>query len=68
MNKFWIVWSPEGRTPPSAKHPTEGTANNEAVRLARLNPGHHFFVMGSEALAIKRDVDFFRFDGDVIPF
>lgn len=60
MYKFWIVWSPQGKTPPCAKHPVEETANNEAVRLARLNPGHEFFVMGMEALAIKRDIDFIR--------
>ncbi|HEX6216712.1 MAG TPA: hypothetical protein VFZ38_17880 [Vicinamibacterales bacterium] len=46
--KFWIVWCPTHGTPPRVKHPSIQTALHEAERLARMNPGSEFFVMGAE--------------------
>lgn len=61
--KFWLVWSPQGRTPPSMRHLTIDTANTEADRLAKLNPGHSFFVLTAESLHVKRDVDVIQLRG-----
>lgn len=41
---FWIVWNPEGRNP-THRHGSESSANNEAERLARMNPGQAFIVL-----------------------
>lgn len=74
LGKFWLVWSPSGRTPPSVEHPTIAAANAEADRLAGLNPGHSFFVLTAESLHVKRDVVVFQLRGrgdrvvDEIPF
>lgn len=62
-SKFWIIWSPTGRTPPSVQHPTIKEANTEAQRLARLNPGSKFYVLTAETLVVKRDVDIIRLEG-----
>lgn len=43
---FWMVWSPEGRSPTVA-HPYRSDADQEARRLAEENPGRHFFVLQS---------------------
>ena len=42
---FWIVWCPDGATPPKHCHTSEAFAEDEARRLARVNPGKVFFVM-----------------------
>lgn len=74
LDKFWLVWSPMGRTSPSVRHLTIDTANTEADRLAKLNPGQGFFVLTAESLHVKRDVDVFQLRGrgdrvgDEIPF
>ena len=47
--KFWIVWSPTGATPPKYRHSTRGAAVSEAERLAREKPGQEFIVMGAES-------------------
>lgn len=44
MNKFWMVWSPQGNTP-TYKHATYESARDEAIRLARVNPGKRFYVL-----------------------
>lgn len=44
MNKFWLVWSPQGNNP-AHRHYTESDAERESRRLARLNPGKEFFVL-----------------------
>lgn len=42
--KFWMVWSPQGRAP-TFKHTSKDSADTEAARLAKLNPGNQFFVL-----------------------
>lgn len=41
---FWCVWSPNGRNP-TVRHPSLESARGEALRLARCNPGHDFYVL-----------------------
>lgn len=41
---FWMVWSPEGRSP-THKHELQSLAAKEAERLARMNPGNTFYVL-----------------------
>lgn len=42
--EFWVVWNEAGR-PPTFKHPTVASAEAEAERLARTNPGQTFHVL-----------------------
>lgn len=42
---FYIIWNPEGASPPRFRHEWFGSAANEAARLARENPGQEFIVM-----------------------
>lgn len=45
--QFFIVFSPEGETPPLIVHPTHAGALFSAWAMAKLHPGKTFFVMGS---------------------
>lgn len=45
--QFYIVFSPDGETPPKVVHPTHKGALVAAVRMARFHPDKSFFVMGS---------------------
>lgn len=54
MNKFWYVFNPEGRQP-TYQHGTLMSAQTEATRLARLNPGQRFIVL--EAIEFHQKVD-----------
>jgi hypothetical protein len=47
--KFWMVWSPQGRAP-TMKHWDKDYAQAEAARLAAQNPGHHFYVLKAVSL------------------
>lgn len=49
--RFWLVWNPLGQRPPSFRHPTADSAVAEAGRLAELNPGQPFFVLGALGFA-----------------
>ena len=42
---FFIVWSPEGTSPPKFRHPSFDDASAEAARLASVHMGRKFFVM-----------------------
>ncbi len=55
--KFWMV---SGDGPSRLRHPDRLSAEVEAQRLARANPGTPFFVM--EAIAVHRKVDVERID------
>ena len=46
MEKFWMVWRENGNAP-VAMHPSLKSAEEEAARLARLNPGKNFVVLES---------------------
>ncbi len=68
---FYLVWCPNGPTPPTYRHETEGNARREAERLAREKPGQEFFVLRSTGVAKKVDVvwiDHEIDDVDTIPF
>lgn len=65
---FYIVWSPEERSTPSVRHDSYGSAENEAKRLARFNPGASFYVMKSESVSRKQDVVTELFGMEAIPF
>ena len=45
MGKFWMVYSPQGKSPPSVRHETKKLAYAEASRLAGILPGHDFYVL-----------------------
>ncbi|MGH0004112.1 hypothetical protein ACQU0X_28910 [Pseudovibrio ascidiaceicola] len=42
--RFWMVWNPQG-SDPRYRHNTRRSADEEASRLARQNPGQEFFVL-----------------------
>ena len=42
--KFWMIWSPQGRAP-TYQHTSRVSADTEADRLAKANPGSEFFVL-----------------------
>lgn len=42
--KFWLVWC-EKKSVPTYKHTSIGSAQREAERLARANPGCEFHVL-----------------------
>lgn len=55
-DQFWLVWSPTGVMPPSHRHPTQESADKEAVRLARERRGHEFYVLEAVRKARVQDV------------
>lgn len=42
---FWIVWSPQGSTPPRCQHAQEHLAQRAAEEMSKKHPGQLFFVM-----------------------
>jgi len=44
-NRFYIVWSPQGTTPPKKIHGTKTEANLAAADMAKKNPGMKFYVL-----------------------
>lgn len=72
MEKFFLVWSPQGARPPTCRHPTMESAHAEAVRLAGASPGAEFFVLEAMGVARKVEVQWTAFEGcpdiDGIPF
>ena len=68
--KFWLVWNPQGRSP-THRHPTRQMADQEARRLALLNPDQDFFVlkaMGGLRSAKPAEPETLRMIEDPIPF
>jgi hypothetical protein len=71
--KFWVVWSPQGRTP-TVQHWNRASADTEAKRLAQTHPGQDFFVLKAsrgfrgveppEPTTLKMIPD----DGQMLPF
>lgn len=52
---FWVVWA-EGGGNPTVKHGSQETANAEARRLARSNPGIRFVVLQPVHAVVKNDL------------
>lgn len=63
---FYVVWNPEHGLP-RVRHQTAGIARQEAERLARIHPGHRFFVLATIGEVVKDDVRWTR-HRDEIPF
>lgn len=51
-NSFYLIWSPEGLTPPKYTHDTLENAQREANRLASVNPNRSFYVV--KALSVHK--------------
>jgi hypothetical protein len=49
VSQFWMVWNPGGKKP-RVRHKTEVSAETEAERLARANPGYQFYVLEATQL------------------
>jgi hypothetical protein len=68
-NEFYLVWSPQGCTPPRYRHESYAGAETEARRLAECHPHAAFFVMKAESISVKQTVVTHRLPvGDDIPF
>lgn len=52
---FFCVWNPRGSVP-TFRHGDLGSAKDEAKRLARVNPGHTFYVLAGVLAYTKNDV------------
>jgi len=64
---FYLVWN-SGGFPPSYKHPTRVCAEIEAERLARDNPGQHFYVLEPTHRFVKSEMVITEFDTGRPPF
>lgn len=42
---FWIIWNPNGPTPPRVQFDSLAEAEKAAKNMARLHPGQEFYVM-----------------------
>jgi hypothetical protein len=49
----YIVWSPDGETPPKISYATHAAAHSSACRMASLHPGQQFYVMGRSGRGAK---------------
>lgn len=56
VQPYWLV---HGDGPTNYRHPTRASADAEAERLARMNPGQVFVVLGSVEAFRKVDVERF---------
>lgn len=50
--KFFIIWNPEGKTPPSVKFTNREDAQKSAEGMARSFRGQEFFVMEARSLSV----------------
>lgn len=53
--RFWVVWNENGRAP-VVKHPTQDSAEREALRLARGNPGQRFHVLALLGTCVNESI------------
>ena len=51
MDKFWMVYNKTSGNSPRVVHNSYHSALKEAKRLAKLNVGSEFVVLGSEVVA-----------------
>jgi hypothetical protein len=54
MDKFWLVWNPQGRNP-SYRHARKASAEAESRRLATQYPGERFYVLSALSFAQTRE-------------
>ena len=54
MDKFWLVWNPQGRNP-NYRHTRKAAAEAESRRLATQNPGERFYVLSALSFAQTRE-------------
>jgi hypothetical protein len=47
QKRFWLVWNPQGPTPPVFRYPSFGAARSAAIRLSLKFPDQDFFVLES---------------------
>ncbi len=66
FDKFWMVWSPQGREP-TYRHLTLAAAKTEAARLARLNPNSQFCVLECVGAVMQKPPPTFWFDAVLAP-
>lgn len=66
MEKFWMVWRDDSSAP-TVQHPSRKSAEIEAERLARANPGKRFVVLESVKFCTI-DNPIHWYDTDEIPF
>lgn len=52
---FWLVWNQSAGYPPRFCHETRISAEKEAERLARLNPGQEYVVLEAVSKVQCRD-------------
>lgn len=65
---FWMVLA-DNSNQTNMRHDTRDRAQNEATRLAGINPGIRFFVLQSIGAAVRRDpVSWETHDDDDRPF
>lgn len=64
---YWFVWCPDSG-PPTRRHFSLETAEEEAKRLAAGNPGKQFLVLELVGVAQKVDVSYRRCKQIEIPF
>jgi hypothetical protein len=67
---FWLVWNENGRVP-MYRHDTLESAQTEAERLARANPGETFYVLEAVGLRVvdnMKRIDFRKDVADELPF
>jgi hypothetical protein len=55
MEKFWMVWNPNGHAP-TRQHPSRDKAMKEPERLARLDPNEIYFVLEAQEMCQKQDI------------
>ena len=63
----YLVWNPEAKFPTVA-HTSRESAVRESERLARENPGQHFYVMEPGGVSYVEKPQIFRDFKNEIPF
>jgi hypothetical protein len=54
MERFWLVWNPQGRNP-NYRHARKAGAEAESKRLATQYPGTRFYVLSALSFAQTRE-------------
>jgi len=66
---FYVVWDSNGEFPPTYRHNTIKSAEDEAIRLARLCKGKVFYALTPTMMATVEDVQIERYsDTGELPF